>query len=132
MVRYYEYRGLNILELDVSKPLTEEGNVIDDAKKLDQLVKLHRADNLFVIYNLGRYLISRTVLELAVKSIPMNKHKTNKRSIIVVGHDQKDRMIVIVRALKIAENTRVVETKDEAYEWFIHGDDKPDNDLVLK
>ena len=126
MVKYFEHRGLKILELDVTSPLSEVGNVLEDAKKMAKLSMIHSSDELFVIYNVGGYIISREVLEYAVKAIHTQKHKTTKRSIIVVGHDQVDRMIAITRALKLEKNTRIVETRDQALDWFIHGDDEPD------
>lgn len=131
MVEYYEYKGLKILELDLSDADTSISNAMESSKKLMRLTKLHRSGDLYILYNIGGYKVTKDLLVYLVHSIQKMKHNTKRRSIIVSDHDQKDRMVAICKALKIIENSKIVETKEQALNWFVHGDDELLNSLIL-
>lgn len=131
MVDYYEYKEMKILEIDLSDPDTSLPNAMESSKKLMRLAKLHRSGDLYVMYNIGGYKVTKELLIYAVHSIQEMKHRVKRRSIIVTDHDQKDRMIAICKALKIIENSKIVETKEQALNWFYTGDDNHLNSLML-
>ena len=117
-VKYLEYQGQHILDIDFSG-VTSEHETLDIAFKASKLIKLNRNSNLLICYNICSVKITHNILREAVKLFGETDTKVLKRAFIIC--DRRIEMIIdaFIISNKIKGKTAVFHDVTKALNWLV-------------